>query len=249
MPFVGLVHLAIAAFFGVHAIRSGQPMYWLFILFAFPLLGSIVYFFALYLPAMRYTRGGAKAARAVNALLDPNRELREASTEFDRTPTAYNRSRLAAALLAKGQVDQAIEHFREAASGAYANDPSFLEGLAGAQLEGGRFADAAATLQRLFDTHPDQRRGALALMHAQAVAGAGRADARAVFEAVIAADNSTEAHCKYGQFLLAQGDSAGARRAFEAVLEHERHGHHHSRELNRDWIVEAKDALKQLGST
>ena len=38
MPFVGLVHLAIAAFFGVHAIRSGQPMYWLFILFAFPLL-------------------------------------------------------------------------------------------------------------------------------------------------------------------------------------------------------------------
>src|SRR6185295_15707548 len=131
MPFVGLVHLAIAAFFGVHAIRSGQPMYWLFILFAFPLLGSIVYFFALYLPGMRNTRGGAKAARAVNALLDPNRELREASTEFDRTPTAYNRSRLAAALLAKGEVEPAIDHFRQAASGPYANDPSFLQGLAG----------------------------------------------------------------------------------------------------------------------
>ena len=248
MPFVGLVHLAIAAFFGVHAIRSGQPMYWLFILFAFPLLGSIVYFFALYLPGMRNTRGGAKAARAVNALLDPNRELREAGTEFDRTPTAYNRSRLAAALLAKGRVDEAIEHFREAASGPYANDLSFLKGLAGAQLEGRRFADAAATLQRLFDAHPDQRRGALALMHAEAVAGAGRADARAVFEAVIAADNSTEAQCKYGLFLLAQGDLAGARRAFEAVLEHERQGHHHSRELNRDWIAEAKAALKQLGN-
>ena len=124
----------------------------------------------------------------------------------------------------------------------------FLKGLAGAQLQGQRFADAAATLQRLFDAHPDQQRGALALMHAEAVAGAGRADARAVFEAVIAADNSTEAHCKYGQFLLAQGDAAGAQRAFEAVLEHERQGHHHSRELNRDWIAEAKAGLKQLGS-
>jgi len=29
---------------------------------------------------------------------------------------------------------------------------------------------------------------------------------------------------------------------------HERQGHHHSRELNRDWIAEAKSALKQLGS-
>ncbi|HEY9065720.1 MAG TPA: tetratricopeptide repeat protein [Burkholderiaceae bacterium] len=242
----GFIHLAIACYFGVHAIRSGQPLYWLFVLFAFPLLGSIVYFFALYLPSMRYTRGGIKAARAINTLIDPNRELREATMEFDRTPTAYNRSRLAAALLAKGDVDQAIVHYREAASGPYATDVSFLTGLAGAQLQGGRFGEAADTLQRLFDAHPDQRRGTPALMHAEAVAGAGRPEARAVFEAVIAADNSTEARCKYGQFLLRQGDAAGARRAFEAVLEHARQGHQHSRELNRDWIAEAKSALKQL---
>ena len=109
MPFVGFVHLAIAAFFGVHAIRSGQPVYWLFVLFAFPLLGSIVYFFAIYLPNARNTRGGMKAARAVQALVDPNRDLRDAEIELDRTPTAYNRSRLGAALLAKGRVGEAIE--------------------------------------------------------------------------------------------------------------------------------------------
>ena len=247
MPIVaGFIHLAIACYFGVHAIRSGQPIYWLFVLFAFPLLGSVVYFFALYLPAMRYTRGGIKAARAVNALIDPNRELREATIEFDRTPTAYNRSRLAAALLSKGDVEPAIAHYREAASGPYATDASFLKGLASAQLQGDRHGDAADTLQRLFEAHPDQRRGALALMHAEAVAGAGRPEARATFDAVIAADNSTEAHCKYGQFLLRQGDTAGARRAFGAVLEHARQGHQHSRELNRDWIAEAKSALKQL---
>lgn len=248
VPLAGLIHLAIACYFGVHAIRSGQPIYWLFVPFAFPLLGSLVYFFALYLPSMRYTRGGIKAARAVNALIDPNRELREASTEFDRTPTAYNRSRLAAALLAKGETEQAITHWREAASGPYANDPSFLKGLAGAQLHAQRFGDAADTLQRLFAAHPDQQRGELALMNAEALAGAGRPEARAAFDAVIAADNSTEAHCKYGQFLLRSGDRAGARRAFESVLEHARQGHHHSRELNRDWIDEAKNALRQLGA-
>ena len=246
MPFVGLVHLAIALYFGIHAIRSGQPMYWLFVLFAFPLLGSIVYFFALYLPAMRHTRGGMKAARAVSALIDPNRELREAHTEFDRTPTAYNRSRLGGALLAKGQVDEAIDHYRQAASGPYANDASFLQGLAGAQLTAGRFADAADTLTRLFAAHPLRQRGELALMNAEAIAGAGRADARQVFDAVMATANSTEAPCQYGLFRLQQGDTAGARRSFEAVLQDAKRGHAHSRELNRDWIAEARAALKEL---
>lgn len=246
MPFVALVHLAIAAFFAVHAVRTGRPMQWLFILFAFPLLGSIVYVFAVYLPAMRYTRQGIKAARAVEAVLDPNRELREASIEFDRTPTAYNRARLAGALLAKGRVDEAIAHYEQAASGPYADDASFLKGLAGAQLDAGRHGAAVATLQRLFAAHPDQRSGELALMHAQALAGAKDPGARAAFDAVIAADDSTEAKCKYGLFLIEQGELGAARQALEAVLKDAQRGHVHSRELNRDWIAEAKAALARI---
>ncbi len=246
MPFIAFVHLALAAFFAVHAVRSGRPSYWLFVLFSFPMLGSVVYFFAEYLPTIRNTRGGAKAARVVQNIIDPNRELREATLEFDRTPTAYNRVRLAAALLAKGQVDEAIGHYRAAASGPYAQDLAFLCGLADAQLQSGRFADAAATLQRLFDAHPAQRVGPAALMHAEALAGAGDAAARAAFDAVIAADGSIEARSKYGSFLLQQGDRAGARAAFELALKDAQRGHHHSRELNRDWIANAKEGLRAL---
>ena len=99
MPLIALVHLALAAYFGVHAVRTGRPYWWLFILLSFPMLGSVIYFFAEYLPGMRNTRGGMKAARAINNVLDPNRELREARIEFDRTPTAYNRARLTPGLL------------------------------------------------------------------------------------------------------------------------------------------------------
>ena len=249
MPFVGLVHFAIAAFFGVHAIRSGQPVYWLFVLFAFPLLGSVVYFFAIYLPGMHNSRGGMRAVRAVQTLVDPNRELREATLEFDRTPTAYNRARLGGALLAKGRSAEAVEHYHAAASGLYANDLSFLRGLALAQLAAGKPGDAAATLDRLFGAHPAQRRGELALAHAEALAGAGDGDAaQAAFAAALAADDSTEGQCKYGSFLLGRGDSAGARRAFEAVLRNAEHGHATSRELNREWIERARAGLKQIGA-
>ena len=159
MPILAFVHLAIAAFFGIHAVRNHRPMYWLMILFAFPALGSIVYFFAEYMPTLRHTRTGLKAARAMQGLVDPNRELREAAAAFDRTPTAYNRSLLARALLAKGQVDEAISHYQEAASGAYANDVAFLKGLSIAQLEARKYADAVSTLERLFGASPEQKTG------------------------------------------------------------------------------------------
>ena len=51
MPYIGLgLHVLVAIYFAVHAVRSGQEQYWLFILFSFPLLGSVVYFLVIYLP-------------------------------------------------------------------------------------------------------------------------------------------------------------------------------------------------------
>jgi hypothetical protein len=36
---------------GIHAVRSGQQMYWLWILVIAPLLGPLIYFFAVNSPA------------------------------------------------------------------------------------------------------------------------------------------------------------------------------------------------------
>lgn len=246
MPIIAVVHLAFAIFFAVHAMRTGRPMYWLFILLAFPMLGSIVYFLAEYLPGMRNTRDGAKAIRTVHKLVNPGRELREATAEYDRTPTAYNQAQLARALIAEGRLAEGIEHLLQAASGPYATDRSFLKSLADALLRDQRFADACNTLERLFAAHPDEREGPCALMHAEALAGARRPEARAAFEAIMARSGSIEAQSKYGSFLLDQGDKAGARAAFEAVLGDAKRGHRHSRELNHEWIAQARRGLAAI---
>lgn len=246
MPLIGLVHLALAAFFGVHAVRTGRPSWWLFVLLMAPMLGSIIYFFAEYLPDMRNTRGGMKAVRAIDNIVDPQRELREATLEFDRTPTAYNQARLAAALLAQGKVDDAIAHYEQAASGPYARDAAFLRSLGAAQLEGGRHAAAVSTCERLFECHPDERQGPAALTYAQALAGAGRPEARQAFDAVVASNPSIEAHSRYGLYLLGAGDTAAGRAALELVMRDAQRGHEHSRELNREWIDKAAQALKSL---
>jgi hypothetical protein len=54
------VHMIIAVFFAIHAMRRGQQMYWLWILFVFPFLGSVVYFlchvFAQYAHGTQYAQ-------------------------------------------------------------------------------------------------------------------------------------------------------------------------------------------------
>jgi hypothetical protein len=116
MPYLaGIVHLAMAIFFAIHAVKTGRPSWWLFVLLSFPLMGSVIYFFAVFLPDQSNTRGGRRAMRAIQNVLDPEGELREAQLEYDRTPSVQNRSRLAAALLAKGRNDEALAHFRACA--------------------------------------------------------------------------------------------------------------------------------------
>jgi len=78
----GALHILVAIFFAVHAVRHGRNNYWLFILLAFPFLGSVVYFFAEYLPEARHARIARQAVGTVTALIDPGRALREARAAF-----------------------------------------------------------------------------------------------------------------------------------------------------------------------
>lgn len=68
MPFAGLgLHILLALFCAVQVVRNGRQLYWLIILFLFPLLGSGVYFFVIHLPNARLERGVMRAP----ALGDP----------------------------------------------------------------------------------------------------------------------------------------------------------------------------------
>ena len=248
MPLLGILHIVAAVFFAVHALRTGRNMYWLMVLLMFPFLGSLVYFFAEFLPELRHSSTGRKSARAVKAIVDPNRALREAQLAFDRTPTVDNRSRLAEALLARGDAAAAIEHYAACASGPYAKDAKFRRGLARAQISGGRHGEAARTLQALLADDPREAEAEPALWLAQSLAEAGdEAGALAAFERASRSFDSTETRCAYGLYLVRLGRDAEARPLLESVVHDARTGTPHSRAVNRDSIEQARAALKSVG--
>jgi hypothetical protein len=208
MPFAGIgLHVIVALICAIHAVRRGQPIYWLFILFAFPLLGSVVYIFAVWIPQSRLQHGASRAVSAAVKVIDPSREVREARAAYDETPTAQNQMRLAAALLAIGQPEEAAQRYEACLSGPFASDPEIRLGAARAYAACGRFADVLRFVEPLRREHPVFKQQDVSLLLARGWAGTGRNDeARAEFAAAAERFGTYEAKAEYAIWAYEHGE-------------------------------------------
>jgi hypothetical protein len=249
MPFVGLgLHLLVALFFAIHAIRSGQQMYWLIILFSFPLLGSAAYFLAVYLPNSRLERGARKAVAGAVRALDPARELREARAAFEYTPTAQNQMRLARALLESGAAEEAAVNYEACLKGPFAADREIKFCAARAFVESGRPARAVAHLEEIRAADAGFRADQLSLLLARALAGAGQEPAaKAEFESALQRFGSFEAHAEYAIWALGTGDHPTAVRLQAEIDAITQRWNRHTRELNLP-LLRRFDAARHLAS-
>lgn len=249
MHFFGLgIHFLLAIFFAIHAVRNRQAQYWLFVLFSFPLLGSIVYFFAIYLPGnQRMQRQGQKLVGAVGRMIDPERELREARQAWEYTPTAQNRTRLAAALFDAGQMEEAAQEFAQCLQGPFANDAEIRLGAARAFAATAQPARALEHLEYLQKNAPDHRAEQVGILHAQTLAASGDIPrAYAAFEELEQRFGGFAVHAEYTIAAARQGDAATVSR-LHPILEHATSQWSHAqREVNAELLGRLKSALREL---
>lgn len=252
MPFLGIgLYLLIAVFFAVHAVRTGQPMYWLLILFLFPLLGSLVYFIAIYYPNnFKMQRQGHKVVAAAGQLLDPGRELRDAQHAWDLTPTAQNRLRLAAAQLHAGEFAQAAQSYSECLQGPFAHDVDIQIGAAKAYVLSGQAAQALQYLHALNQEDQGVRAEEIAILLAQALAADGQQEAaKAQFEAAVARFGSFQAYAEYAIWAAQTGDLATAQRLQGEIERVTSRWDRAQRALNAETMQRLNTAYKSLPHT
>ena len=208
MPILGIgLHVLIALFFAIHAMRSGQDKYWLMVLFAFPGLGSVVYFFAIFLPSSRLERSIGKAGNAVLRSLDPGRDLREAQAAFELTPTAHNQVKLAQAMLDADLPAKAVEQFDACLRGPFSKDPDIAFGAAQARLANRQPQQAAEMLLAIRAAQPGFRIEQVGLALAKSYAAAGRHDDAATeYADIVARFSSIEARAEYALWAIGQGE-------------------------------------------
>jgi len=209
-PF-GLV-LLLSIVLCVHVVRTGQPMYWLWIILAFQGIGGLIYLIAVIVPELV----GGKAARRIGAAardtLDPERAYRAAKAAYDDTPTVANAMRLAGAASAHGRHAEAERLYADAAQGIHAEDTTLLLGRANALIELGRPAEALPLLD-LLQTLSDKgvRTPQEALARGRAYEALGRlAEAREAYEFAAGRLPGLEAVARYAAFLAKTGQKAEA---------------------------------------
>lgn len=245
MPFLGIgLHVLVAIFFAIHAIRTGRQLYWLLILFSFPILGSVVYFFAEYLPSSRLEQGLRSVGSTAARTLDPGRELREARHAFDLTPTAQNQIRLADALLAAGQTAEAVAQFDQCLSGPFAKDLHIRTEAARAKLAHQQAQAALDLLKSIRQDDPKYRLEDIAILFARAYAALGQqAEAKTEFEYAVSNHGNIESRVEYAIWAANVGDLTTAKRLQQELEKDWQHWPKHARQLNKPLIKKVDAAI------
>lgn len=199
LAFLSVVSTAFAILFAIHAVRNQQPLYWLFVLLAFPGFGSLIYFFAVYYPNSQLSVQAQRTVKSIGKMLDSERELRESKQAFDFTPTAQNRLRLADAYLANNQAEQALVEYKACLQGIYADDLNIHMSAAKAAISCKDGEQALVYLQFIIDRDKNFYPQQILILFAEALMLTSRESETAVFfNNVLRHADNFEAKVTYG---------------------------------------------------
>lgn len=241
MPLLAGLSLAFDVVCVIHALRARQPYYWFMIIFALPGIGAAIYFFSEILPDLRHSRAAREAAEDIVKVVDPDREVREATAALRLTDTAENRKRLAEALMVKERYDEAATLYEAALDGVHADDPALLMGLTRARFGQKDYAGVCETLDRMRELLPDFESADAHLLYARSREGLGDDEQALIeFAALAGYYPGEEARCRHALLLRRLGHVDEARAEFATVIESVESGPKTYFRTQRDWYEMAR---------
>jgi hypothetical protein len=230
---------------GVHAMRTGRGQMWLWILVIAPVLGPLIYLFAVLIPEWMGGRTARKISGAAQKALDPERNYRAAKAALEDAETVGNRMRLAQAAAALGRWEEAEAAWALCVTGQFKDDPVVLLGHANALLELNRPAEALQRLEALSALGKENDTGPVALAYGRAYEAMGRLDeADAPYR--FAADRvpGLEAACRYAAYLARAGKQGEAELALGEIERRYQKINPELRRLDRQWMDMATKAVR-----
>ncbi len=228
----------------VHVVRSGRPLYWLFLILAFPAVGCLIYVAVAVLPDLVGSPAAQQAAQATRRAIDPERDFRRLAERLEVTDTVENRQALAEECLRLGRAGEAIELYRAALTGMHAEDPWLRLGLAKAKFAAGDFAGCVQVLDDVRRLNPKFESSEGHLLYARTLEELGRFDDALVeYDALVQYFGGEEAKVRYAFLLRRRGLDAKARQILQGVVRAVERGPKHYRRAQRNWYEAAKKAL------
>jgi hypothetical protein len=152
----------------VHALRTGRPYWWIWVLLGAPVIGGLGYLVVEMLPGINSPLGFFQS-------LKPRKwRIADLRTTLAESDTVKNRMALAEALYQAGEFQEAHEIAAACLQGVFKNDPRTLVEVARCTLALGNYAEAYAILERVDLTGNKMLGPELQLQRGQALSGLGR---------------------------------------------------------------------------
>jgi hypothetical protein len=245
MPILGAIVLLIQGCFAYHALKTGRPYWWLFVIMGFPVMGCVLYYFIEVFPTSRESRKAEKAVRAIARSFDPDKSLREKVANLEDCGSVDNRLMLARSCMDRALYRDAASLYRSCLSGVHETDPAIRHGLASALLGAEQFNEAQASAQALRQSHPSYRAAEVQLIAARALEGSGRLD-EALAEYRVLADvySGEEGRWRFGALLARMGRADEAKEVFRRMLRNAERLPEHYREAQNEWLALARGQMQ-----
>ncbi len=232
-----LLTLLIQAGLIVHVIRTGRNSLWIWAIALLPGAGSLAYVVVEILPSIFGGETARRARKGVRRVIDPDKDLRQASAQVAISGDVDSRKRLGEQLFERGQFAEAAEAFQGGLSGIFEHDPTLLLGLARSQFALGEFSAARATLDRLIEHNPDFKSTEGHLLYARSLEEEGNADKALKEYAVLEGSYpGAEARLRYGLLLKRVGRMEDSRRVLKELLDSAQLAPRHYRKAQAQWL-------------
>jgi hypothetical protein len=234
--------MAVNRFFIVHAIKTGRPYYWVWVIFMMPVLGAAAYFFVEMRPNIRRVDWQSLRWR----FSSPASRIAALSEIVENSPTVKNRTRLALEYESQSQWSLAAETYRECLTGVFENDPRLLISLTATLLEQG-ISDESHRIasqipeQRDFKLDDDRR----LVLYRSLIAIGNFDSAIAGLEELSNRKSSFAPRYYLAQAYVAAGRDIQADKELQKIIHSFRHGNALLREHEQRWHQEAKKLLKR----
>jgi len=236
MPVFGLM-LLIQGGLIIHVLKSGRDTKWIWLLMALPGVGALAYVMLELAPDILGTRQGRDASKRVMKTINPNKELNEASLEYERTATVANSTRLADECLTKGRYAEASELYGKCLTGINEFDPDIMFGLAKSDYGLEKFSDVKTTLDTLIEKNSDYKNQDAHLLYAMTLARLGETEkSLEEFDVLAGYYTGPEAKYRYGVLLKDQGQQSKAQEQFESIMKTVQLSPKHYKNMHKEWI-------------
>lgn len=247
MPFYGLGILTVLVQLGcaAHVVRSARSWLWILPIIVLPWLGCAAYLlFAVVPDALRAGRPERRISSDMAGIADPGTSYGRKKRDLETIGSAQAKRVFAEECIKRGRYQEAVDLYISASSGAHAEDPALLHGLARAKLLVGDGAGAQLAFESLRDLSPADFTVDARLGYARALALQGKnEEATAQYELLLPVYPGEEARCRYA-LLLASGDPGRAQRLFRDIVDSARGAPGYYRRRQREWINIAKRNLR-----